>query len=258
MCRVAGGLATVGRAMTGLEGATIRGAGPLYEQVKDLLTRRISSGEWQPGQLIPGEARLAEVLEISKGTVRKAIDDLVARHLLVRQQGVGTFVSVHDTRRALFRFFHMVAADGSKALPDSVLLRCHRARARREEARALGLATGRKVVRIERVRRLDGEPAISEDIAVAADRFPDLSAMKILPNTLYELYQREYGITIHRAEERLGAIAADERDAARLGCAVGHPLLEIERIALTLDDTPVELRISRCATGRYRYQNSIS
>ena len=102
--------------------ATVRGAGPLYAQVIDLITARLTSGAWRPGQLIPGESRLASELQVSQGTVRKAVDDLVARNLLVRQQGVGTFVAEHDSHRALFHFFHIVASDGSRSLPDAHVL----------------------------------------------------------------------------------------------------------------------------------------
>lgn len=237
--------------------ATVRGAGPLYAQVIDLLTSRLATGAWRPGQLIPGESRLADELRVSQGTVRKAVDELVARNLLVRQQGVGTFVAEHDSHRALFHFFHIVAADGSKILPESEVLRTSALRATREESRALAIASNAKVVRIERLRHLSGQPTIVETVSVAAKKFPGLSRLKKIPNTLYALYERDYGITIHRAEEQLSAEAAGGRDAQLLRCPPGHPLLKIVRVASGLDDQPVELRVSRCLTTRHHYQNAI-
>ena len=237
---------------------TVRGAGPLYAQVIDLLTARLTSGAWQPGQLIPGESRLAAELRVSQGTVRKALDELVARNLLVRQQGVGTFVSVHDTHRALFHFFNIVAADGEKVLPDSDVIRIVTLRATREESERLAIAAHAKVVRIERLRRLGGQPTIVETVAVASRRFPGLSRLKKIPNTLYELYERDYGVTIHRAEEQLTAEPASARDAQLLDCASGHPLLKIVRVAWSLDEVPIELRISRCLTAQHHYHNSIT
>ena len=77
-----------------------------------------------------------------------------------------------------------------------------------------------------------------------------------LPNTLYELYEKQYGITIHSADEKLRAVTATKHDATVLNLNVGTPLLEIERVALTLDKTPVELRISRCSTKNHYYQNT--
>jgi GntR family transcriptional regulator len=74
---------------------------------------------------------------------------------------------------------------------------------------------------------------------------------------LYELYEKEFGTTIHSAEEQLRAVVASAHDASLLDIAPGTPLLEIDRIALTLDNTPVELRVSRCITRNHHYRNTI-
>lgn len=112
---------------------------------------------------------------------------------------------------------------------------------------------------IERVRSLDNLPTIIETIMLPTSLFGDLGKPQVcdLPNTLYELYETRFGITIHRAEEQLRAIAATAHDASLLGLKTGTPLLEIDRTALTLDGTPVELRISRCSTARHHYQNTV-
>jgi GntR family transcriptional regulator len=98
-----------------------------------------------------------------------------------------------------------------------------------------------------------------ETITLPADLFADLveGGGYELPNTLYELYEQRYGITIHSADEQLRAIAASKHDAKILNLEAGTPLLEIERVALTLDRTPVELRVSRCSTRNHHYHNTI-
>ena len=244
--------------VTSINAATVRGAGPLYAQVIDLITTRLASGAWRPGQIIPGESRLADELQVSQGTVRKAVDELVARNLLVRQQGVGTFVAEHDSHRALFHFFHIVGADGARLLPDSRVLRSTTVRATREESRALAIAANARVVRIERLRHLSEQPTILETVSVAAKKFPGLCESKNIPNMLYAHYERDYGITIHRADEQITAEAAGTRAAQLLCCAPGDPLLKIVRVAWSLDDQPIELRVSRCLTTRHHYQNSIT
>ncbi len=237
---------------------TTPGEGPLYMQVRKLLTQRISNGAWPPGHLIPSEIKLAQELGVSQGTVRKAVDDLVSNNVLVRHQGKGTFVAIHDTRRALFHFFPMVGDDGQRVLPDSRALSVRRLRAKKSEAQALGLQAGARVIRIERTRDLNDQPTIVESIVLPAASFPELgkSGSEPLPNTLYELYEERYGITIHRAEEQLRAVAASARDAKLLGIEPGAPLLEITRLARTLNGTPVELRVSRCLTRAHHYQSS--
>ena len=81
---------------------TGKGSISLYMQIKDLLTAKVGKGEWLPGSIIPSEINLAQELGVSQGTVRKAITELVESNVLTRRQGRGTFVSNHDSARALF------------------------------------------------------------------------------------------------------------------------------------------------------------
>ena len=238
---------------------TGKGSISLYMQIKDLLTAKVGKGEWLPGSIIPSEINLAQELGVSQGTVRKAITELVENNVLTRKQGRGTFVSNHDPDRALFHFFHVTDNKGHKVLPDSRVLLCCRKPASRVEASKLQLAAGAKVIRIERVRNFSAKPTMVETITLHAKSFGDLGegGNYDLPNTLYELYEKQYGITIHSADEHLRSVAASKHDAKILNLEVGTPLLEIERVALTLDKTPVELRISRCNTKNHHYRNTI-
>ena len=228
-------------------------------QIKELFVANISGGRWAPGDVIPSEIQLAQDLGVSQGTVRKAITELVENNVLTRRQGRGTFVANHDSERALFHFFHIVDDKGRKMLPESTNLACRRKRATRAESSKLNLAAGSSVVSIERIRKFDDQPIMLETITLPSEPFGELGNVGAcdMPNMLYELYEKRFGITIHNAEEQLRAVAASERDASLLGLQAGTPLLEIERIAKTLDNTPVELRISRCITSKHHYQNTI-
>ncbi|MCP4982762.1 MAG: GntR family transcriptional regulator [Gammaproteobacteria bacterium] len=238
---------------------TGKGSISLYMQIKELLTTKIGKGEWLPGSIIPSEINLAQELGVSQGTVRKAITELVENNVLMRKQGRGTFVSIHDTDRALFHFFHITDNNNHKVLPDSRVLHCRTKPASRMEAAKLHLAAGTDVVRIERVRSISAKPTMIETITLPAGSFDDLGREGNcdLPNTLYELYEKRFGITIHSADEQLRAVVASKHDGKILNLEVGTPLLEIERVALTLDKTPVELRISRCSTRNHHYHNTI-
>lgn len=228
-------------------------------QIKDLLVTKVTKGDWAPGAVIPSETQLATELKVSQGTVRKAITELVENNVLVRRQGKGTYVANHDDNRALFHFFHIVNDSGEKILPESKTLSCRRKRALRRERSKLNLPSGSQVVCIDRIRYLDDQPTILEKILLPTELFGDLGKSRAcdLPNMLYEMYETRFNITIHRAEEQLRAVAASDDDASLLGLAAGSPLLEIERTALTLDGSPVELRISRCSTLKHHYQNTV-
>jgi len=233
-------------------------AQPLYAQVKALMMQRLIAGQWRPGEMLPSEFQLADQFGVSQGTVRKALDELAAENVLVRRQGRGTFVAEHDDHRALFHFFHLVGPDGERRLPESRFISVRKGLANRLEAGRLALGRGAPVIRIRRLRLLDGRPVIAETIAVPQRLFPDLADIRDVPNTLYDLYERRYGITIARAVERLAAVAADERSAELLDIPPGAPLLEIDRTALALDGAPVEWRVSRCLTESHHYRVELS
>ena len=122
---------------------------PLYKEVKTSLTRGLATGEWKPGEAIPSESRLAERFNVSIGTIRKAIDELVAERILLRHQGRGTFVATHTEDRTLFYFFHIVGKDGSRELPVTDLLSFRRARASAIEEERLGMRRGASVFRVQ-------------------------------------------------------------------------------------------------------------
>jgi GntR family transcriptional regulator len=231
----------------------------LYEQVRARLIEGISASEWRAGEAIPTEAELAKMFGVAIGTVRKAVDSLVAEQALVRRQGKGTFVTAHDGRRLMFHFFHIVPRDGAKSYPDVRTLSFRRDRADAIEAAALAIAPADKVIRIRNVLSVRGTPVIVDDITLQAELFPGLSEKIFVArdNTIYHLYQSRYGINVLRTDERLRAVLASREVAQPLGVAPGAPLLEIRRVALTFRDRPVELRLSRVDTARHDYHNTL-
>ncbi len=232
---------------------------PLYEEVRSRLTEAISAGRWGPGEAIPSEAALAASYGVAIGTIRKAVDSLVAQQALVRRQGKGTFVTTHDGGRLMFHFFHIVERGGAKAYPQVRTVEFRRGRADSAEARALAIVPDDKVVRIRNVLSLSGKPAIVDDITLPAQLFPGFTEKIFLArgNTIYHLYQSRYGINVLRTDERLRAVLAPRDVAQLLGVAAGAPLLEIRRVALTFRDRPVELRLSRVDTSRHDYHNTL-
>ena len=236
----------------------IPGFRPLYQQVKDLLVERLIGGYWRPGDLLPSEMQLAAELGVSQGTVRKALDEMTAENLLVRRQGRGTFVAEHDQEHALFHFFKMTDRNGQPVVPESRVLRRSSGSARKDEATRLGIAAESPVIRISRVRSMAGKAAIFERLVLPGRLFPDLHDRSELPNTLYTLFARDYGITVGKAVERLRAVPATPEVARHLGIEAGRPLLEIDRVASALDGQPVEWRTSLCHTAETAYSVTLS
>lgn len=230
---------------------------PLYRQAYDLLAVRIHKGTWRPAEALPSEQALAAELGVSHGTVRKALDALVADKLLQRRQGKGTFVVEQTAEQALFQFFRICDRDGKRATPTSSNATVVRRPATRLEAKRLELKPKSDVYAIGRVRSVDQTPLIRETLVVSVDRFPDLDQRKPLPNTIYVLYQQAYGALVTEAQEQVIAVAATATDAKVLNVAKGTPLLKVERIALDHQKNPLELRMSFVRTDSLSYSVSL-
>ena len=234
-------------------------ASPLYKEVKRVLTQSLAEGEWRPGQALPSEARLAQRYGVSIGTLRKAIDELVAEGVVVRRQGSGTYIAQHGANRLMFHFFHVVPREGEKQYPRTATLAFRRGRAEAAEAVKLGIAAGDPVLRIRNLLSLADKPVILDDLVLPQRLFPDLTEriLSARDNTIYHLYQARYGINVLRTSERLSAALADAETAKLLNLRKGAPLLEISRVAFTYHSAPVELRRSLVDTTEHEYFSDI-
>jgi GntR family transcriptional regulator len=236
---------------------------PLYQQIKGLILQSLEAGEWKPGEAIPSEMELAARFRVSQGTVRKAIDELAAENLVVRRQGKGTFVATHSEQHVQYRFLRLVPDSGD---PDSegpahrAVLDCKRVRASAEIARVLQLRTGDAVVQVRRVLAFGAVPTILEDLWLPGVPFKGLTAdqMADYPGPTYAMFEVEFGVRMVRAEERIRAVAADAHQAQLLQVAEGAPLLSVERIAFTYNDTPMELRRGLYRTDTHHYRNELN
>ena len=233
---------------------------PLYRAVKRALLGAIEGGRLGPGQALPNESELGSGFGVSVGTVRRAVDELVAEHIVVRRQGRGTFVATHSEDRFLFQFFHVERADGHREAPRVDLLSFERIRIDEEAAAALGRRTGDAAFQVENRLLLQGRPVVHDVLVLPALLFKGLTEKRLRerPGTLYQLYQSDFGITVVRALERARAVGADRAAARVLGLAPGTPVMRLRRTALTFGDKPVEYRVSTIHTAQHDYVQTLS
>jgi GntR family transcriptional regulator len=233
---------------------------PLFRAVRRSLLRAIEAGSVAPGQALPSESELGATFGVSVGTVRKAVDDLVAEHILVRRQGRGTFVATHNSDRFLFQFFHIERCDGLREAPQVELLSFERTRLDEEAAAALQLKPGEPALQVDNRLRLQGRPVVHDRLILPAALFRGLTEkrMRERPSTIYHLYQTEFGITVVRAHERLRAVGADRTAARVLGVAPGAPVMQVRRVAIALGGQAVEWRVSTVLSTQHDYVNLLS
>ena len=226
---------------------------PLYKQVYDLLTSRLVDGSWKPSQLIPSEMALAAELGVSQGTVRKALNQMVAQKMLERQQGKGTFVAEHTQESSLFRFFRLREPNGESLIPETNVISSSRREATNEEASKLNLPQNAPIVELVRLRFLHKKPAVIERVIQPLSIFPDIDKQAEIPNALYILYQEKYGITIVSVDDELRAVELPDCLAEHLQLPAGSPVLMIERLSVNIDGRIVELSTAYCSSENFIY-----
>jgi GntR family transcriptional regulator len=233
---------------------------PLYRAVKRSLLSAIESGSCPPGKSLPSETEIARAMGVSIGTLRRAVDELVAEHILVRRQGRGTFVATHHADRFLFQFFQVERADGLREAAQVDLVSFERLRAGNAPAEALQLRIGEPVIQIENRLKLQGAAVIYDRLTLPSTLFKGLTEKRFRerPGTVYQLYQSDFGITVLRASERARATAADRHAVRVLGLPLGQPVLQVQRTAQTFGDRPVEYRISIIDTAHHDVVNPLS
>ena len=243
--------------------ATTPAFSPLYQQIKALILQSLQAGEWKPAEAIPSEMELAARFRVSQGTVRKAIDELAADNLLVRRQGKGTFVATHAERHVQYRFRKLWPDSGdvnTEGPAERTIIECKRVRSSAEVARMLALRPGDAVLQVRRILSFGGVPTILEDLWLPGQPFKGLSAEQMgdYRGPTYAMFELDFGIRMVRAEEKIRAVCPDKEQAALLQVAQNVPLLSVERIAYTYNDTPMELRRGLYRTDTHHYRNALN
>jgi len=226
---------------------------PLYKQVEEHVTQLIVEQRWKPGEMLPNEFQLAGELNVSQGTVRKALNSLTAAKILNRRQGVGTFVSEHTGHHSLYRFFPLIADGKTPELPKAELLSVETQVATQQVVQALELELNAKVIVLSRRRILNDEFCIAETIFLPHKYFAILEQQPEVPHTLYHFYQTQFNLTVRDTRDSIKAVLATKQDAQMLGINVGEPLLEVTRVTHSLDNKAIEFRLSRCRSDNYHY-----
>lgn len=211
---------------------------PLYQQLARLLARRIETGEWKPGDLIPGDHELQDVYRLSRTTVRQAVQDLERAGLVTRHRGRGTFVA-EPVAPALRVGVGETLLRGGVQPGWRVLIAEPRPAAPADAAR-LRLEPGAAVFHSLRLRLADGCPIGQVTAAVPAGLAGELDLDRLAAGGSLD-YLRARGLLRHAAIARTAtAVAADAVAAANLEVPLHSPLLQVLRLVTGADGRPIE------------------
>ena len=227
---------------------------PLYRQLQRVLREAIGNQVLSPEDALPAERDLAEELGISRITVRKALDGLVAEGLLTRRQGAGTFVAarVEKSFSKLSSFTEDMISRGRT--PHSTWINRSAGRVTPEESLTLSLSPGAAVYRFNRIRYADGSPMALEYSTVPAFA---IEGPDTVESSLYEALEKT-GHRPSRALQRLRAVLFTPEQAELLSVAPRDPGLLIERRGFLPDGRIVEVTRSYYRGDAYDFVAELS
>lgn len=228
---------------------------PLYFQVAQHLESAIADGTLAAGTLLLNEVDMADALALSRPTMRRALQSLVDKGLLVRRRGVGTRVVQSKMRRSLelTSLFEDLSKIGQA--PTTLVLSSETVQAPPDVAAKMRLAPDSDVVELVRLRNAGGKPIAKMTNFVPVDMVR-LTSDDLAQRGLYDL-MRSQGVTLHSADQTIGAAKASAADAKLLDEPRGAALLTMERVAYDDRGRVVEYGRHLYAASRYSFEISL-
>lgn len=229
-----------------------KSATPLYIQAEELLRELIRKEEYQNGKLLPNEIELSEQLNISRNTLRQAINKLVFEGLLVRKKRLGTRVSsnkVISVANNWFSFSQEMKILGIEV--HNFELHVSRSLPSKEAQSFFNIPNTQKLLKIERLRGKKELPFVYF-ISEFNPAIP-LSGSEDFNRPLYEILEKDLDIYVKTSKEEINADGADDFIAAKLEIDPGDPILIRKRYVLDINKTPVEYNIGYYRADSFTY-----
>lgn len=216
----------------------------LYARIEETIAAEIAQGEYRPGDQLPTEDALLHRFQVSRITVRRAIQNLVNRGLLEIRRGLGTFVlspRIEAELTKLTGFVEDMNAAGRRATARVISKGAVAASAR--VAERLQLARGTKVMQIKRVRLANGTPICFDETYLPLSLGKRIVHKDLRLNPIFTLLEEEYGVPLVEADYQLESVSATEGIADVLQVKVGSPIFQIERTSMTTGNQPVDYEV---------------
>lgn len=226
---------------------------PLYLQLQEVLKDEIQNGHLKPGDQLPPERELSDQFQMSRMTVRQALNQLVAEGLLHRIQGKGTFVArpkIAQNLGLLSSFTEDMMSRGMK--PGARVIEKEIIHADHKLAEIFSLTDDMRLIKIRRLRTADDEPIALETTHLPYERFADI-AKKDLSGSLYDLLRNEYQVVLSKARQSIEAGEATPLEAGLLKIPEKVPVLIIERMSVDPQMQVIEYVNSCYRADKYKF-----
>lgn len=225
----------------------------LYFQLSRIFLEEIKSGKWQVNQRIPSEEELCKKYEVSKITVRQAVNNLVSDGYLMKLQGKGTFiVSVTPVVRVAMKTRFTEEIFGKEVMAERKILTLGEM-----ESPPLAqehLKTGESIYYILSKRMVQGKTAYIEESFIPLQMLPDIKNLEVEQNSLYSVLQERGSKKIFKVIQTIEIARASSDDAKKLDLDEGAPVLVVHRLFVSSDNTPVAYTKIQGRSDRYKLQ----
>jgi len=229
---------------------------PKYYQLANILREQIENGTWKANETIPSERQLEQQYNLSRPTIRQAIDLLITQGYLYRIHGKGTFVSPPKLQKGILELTSFSEDMRNRGLePGQIFLEFGLiAPPKKIKKRLEILNANQQVLRIKRIRTGNGEPIGIQDSYLNLPDGKAISKQELEERgSIYAILQEKFGIYPAEADETLEVTLASEEEAALLSIPAGSPLLLNERILYSQDRKAIEFVSILYRGDRYKY-----
>nr|WP_276509674.1 GntR family transcriptional regulator [Nocardioides marinisabuli] len=227
-----------------------------YHAIRDQLLDRLDT--MAPGEQLPPERVLVRELGVSRMTLRRATDELVASGVVRRRPGAGVFAvgPKLDTALSATSFTEDMRARGLR--PGSAILSFERRAAGARIGRRLEVSPAADVVHVTRLRLADDEPMSIEALYIPEGTVPGLSPEDLENASYYDMLRTRYDVTIARGVQTIEPTVTDEEESDKLGVPLHSPALLFERTSWTAEGAVVEFVRSIYRGDRYQIRTELS
>jgi len=226
---------------------------PKYIQLVEIIKHDILSGKFMRGDKLPSENELKKEYNVSSTTVRKCIDILRNYGLIIREQGVGTFVRERPVERSLQKILSFTKNMEQAGLePSTKVLEKKIIQAYGKYIDRLGVKRGEKIFRLKRLRFGSGTPMMLEVRYINLMLCPGIIS-EDLSGSLYEIYEKNYGISLNKAKQHLRIVFLKEKEAKLLECKTGAPSFLVTGTTYTDSNESIEYERSLYRGDEYEF-----
>ena len=227
---------------------------PLYYQLKESILNAVKNKDFEVGERLPSERELAEYHNISRMTVKKAVDILVDNGYLIRKQGSGTFVTDYQQSYSISPLLSFTKEMEKKGLNYTTKILSFTEIKDQNAAAKMNLNPNAILFKLERLRLIENKPFLLENTYLAADNFSDLKKEDLENNSLFQIIKEKYNIQLSNAEAEVEAVIFNASIAGKMEIKEGMLGLYFEQFSKNENEEIIEYTSAYYRNDNYKFR----